>query len=211
MQAIGLFSFYDQGKSDNKLANHIGLLYYVITSLPYGATTMIKTYSTNKLRILFISLIVLSVCELFFLFDVIEDITGFGIPFLGMLNHTMVETFATLTLGIAIVILINNIRALLQHQRHIEESVQAASGHLHEVIKAYFKQWKLTPSEEEVAMLLFKGYSAQEIADLRETKIGTVKNQSSSIYQKAEVKNRNELFSLFVEELLVDANASNNN
>lgn len=172
---------------------------------------MIKTYSTNKLRILFISLIVLSVCELFFLLDVIEDITGIGVPLLGLFNHTMVETFATLTLGVAIVILINNIRALLQHQRHIEESVQAASGQLHEVIKAYFKQWKLTPSEEEVAMLLFKGYSAQEIADLRDTKIGTVKNQSSSIYQKAEVKNRNELFSLFVEELLVDANNSHNN
>lgn len=170
---------------------------------------MIKTYRTNKLRILFGSLLVLSLCELFFLLDVIEDITDINIPLLSLFNHTIAETFATLTLGIAIVVVINNIQNLLRHQRHIEESVQAASGHLHEVIKEYFKQWKLTPSEEEVAMLLFKGYSAQEIADLRDTKIGTVKNQSSSIYQKAQVKNRNELFSLFVEELLGDTNINN--
>ena len=163
---------------------------------------MIQTYSTNQLRILFASLLVVSVCEMFFVLDVLEDLFGISLPMLKWFEHTTIEVFVTLALGFAIATIVHNIRTLLRHQRHIEESVQAASGHLHEVILEYFKQWRLTPSEQEVAMLLFKGCSSQEIADLRNTKIGTVKNQSSSIYQKAQVKNRNELFALFVEELL---------
>jgi DNA-binding NarL/FixJ family response regulator len=154
------------------------------------------------------SLVVISACEIFFVLDVLDDIFVFGIPLLNWFDHTAVEIFVTIALGFAISTIVHNIRSLLQHQRHIEETVQAASGHLHEVIAEYFKQWKLTPSEKEVAMLLFKGFSTQEIADLRNTKIGTVKNQSSSIYQKAEVKNRNELFALFVEELLGNTSIS---
>ena len=170
---------------------------------------MIKTYSSNQLRMLFASLIVISVCEIFFVLDVLEDVFSFSLPMLKWFEHTTVEVFVTVALGFAISTIVHNIRTLLQHQRHIEESVQAASGHLHEVITEYFKQWNLTPSEQEVAMLLFKGFSTQEIADLRSTKIGTVKNQSSSIYQKADVKNRNELFALFVEELLGNVTNSN--
>ena len=166
---------------------------------------MIQTYSSTQLRMLLVSLVVISACEIFFALDVIEDVFGIGIPVLRWFEHTTVEIFVTIALGFAISTIIHNIRGLLQHQRHIEESVQVASGALHKVITEYFKQWKLTPSEQEVALLLFKGFSTQEIADLRNTKLGTVKNQSSSIYQKAEVKNRNELFALFVEELLGDS------
>ena len=51
-------------------------------------------------------------------------------------------------------------------------------------------------------MLLIKGLSIQEIADIRETKTGTIKSQCSAIYRKAEVKGRNELVAYFVEDLL---------
>ena len=166
---------------------------------------MIQTYSPTQLRMLVVSLVVISACEIFFILDVLEDVFGFGMPVLRWFEHTTIEIFVTIALGFSISTIIHNIRSLLLHQRSIEESVQIASGDLHKVISEYFKQWKLTPSEQEVALLLFKGFSTQEIADLRKTKLGTVKNQSSSIYQKAEVKNRNELFALFVEELLGDS------
>jgi DNA-binding NarL/FixJ family response regulator len=96
----------------------------------------------------------------------------------------------------------------LQRQKKAETSVKVASGELSLVIQRYFEIWRLTPSETEVALLLFKGFSAQEIADLRSTKIGTVKNQSSVVYQKANVKNRNELFAIFVEDFLGDLRSS---
>lgn len=168
-----------------------------------------QTYHPNQLRVLYVSLVIACLAELFFILDVVEDTFNLNLSIVNLFNHTLMETLATLALGVAIVLIVNNIRALLAHQKQIEESVQVASGHLQEVIEEYFKQWQLTPSEQEVAMMLFKGYSSQEIADARNTKIGTVKNQSSSIYQKAEVKNRNELFSMFVEELLNDSAKQN--
>jgi DNA-binding CsgD family transcriptional regulator len=168
-----------------------------------------KTYHPNQLRILYASLLIACISELFFVLDVLEDTFEIDLPLVNLFNHTLMESLATLALGFAIVFIVNNIRALLAHQKQIEESVQVASGHLQEVIEEYFKQWALTPSEKEVAMMLFKGYSSQEIADVRNTKIGTVKNQSSSIYQKAGVKNRNELFSMFVEELLNESSKYN--
>ena len=57
-------------------------------------------------------------------------------------------------------------------------------------------------TEKEVAWLLIKGLSIQEIADARNTKIGTVKSQSNAVYQKAGLQGRAELVSYFVEDLL---------
>ena len=51
-------------------------------------------------------------------------------------------------------------------------------------------------------MLLIKGLSTQEISGIRDTRPGTVKSQSSAIYQKADVAGRNELVAYFVEDLL---------
>ncbi len=44
--------------------------------------------------------------------------------------------------------------------------------------------------------------SIQEIADIIETKTGTIKSQCGAIYRKANVKGRNELVAYFVEDLL---------
>ena len=80
--------------------------------------------------------------------------------------------------------------------------MQVASGELLSVIFTHFEKWGLSPSEVEIALLLIKGFSAAEIAALRETRPGTVKSQSSAIYQKADVRGRNELVAYFVEDLL---------
>jgi len=39
-----------------------------------------------------------------------------------------------------------------------------------EVIREQFEQWQLTPSEQQVAMLLLKGLSFKEIGCVRNTK-----------------------------------------
>lgn len=143
-----------------------------------------------------------------FLADVIFDVFNYDLIKLHWVSHTQVEVVFTLCLGITLFFFVHNIRSLLKRQKKAETSVKVASGELSLVIQRYFEIWRLTPSETEVALLLFKGFSAQEIADLRSTKIGTVKNQSSVVYQKANVKNRNELFAIFVEDLLGDLGSS---
>jgi DNA-binding NarL/FixJ family response regulator len=69
-------------------------------------------------------------------------------------------------------------------------------------IEEQFGKWKLTQAETEVGFLLLKGFSLQEIADIRTTKIKTVQQQSQSIYQKTGLSSRSELAAFFLEDLL---------
>ncbi len=69
-------------------------------------------------------------------------------------------------------------------------------------IEQQFGKWKLTQAETEVGFLLLKGFSLQEIADVRTTKIKTVQQQSQSIYQKTGLASRSELAAFFLEDLL---------
>ena len=165
---------------------------------------MIKRNKNPKfeLHYLILNFIVIGACEAFFIADVVFDVFSIDLIQLHWVSHTQIEVMFTLLLAVTLIFFVQNIRQLLAKQKQFETSVAVASGELTQVIQRYFELWQLTPSEAEVALLLFKGFSAQEIADLRSTKIGTVKNQSSIIYQKAQVKNRNELFAIFVEDLI---------
>lgn len=69
-------------------------------------------------------------------------------------------------------------------------------------IKEVFDQWKLTNTEREIALLIVKGYSLDEIAKLRHKSERTIRDQAAVIYKKANVKNRIELTSYFIEDLI---------
>ncbi|MGI9423242.1 MAG: helix-turn-helix transcriptional regulator [Hyphomicrobiaceae bacterium] len=64
-----------------------------------------------------------------------------------------------------------------------------------------FDDWCLTRSERNVAFLTIRGLSIAEIAARRETKDGTIKSQCNSIYRKAGVTGRAQLFGRLIEEL----------
>jgi DNA-binding CsgD family transcriptional regulator len=74
---------------------------------------------------------------------------------------------------------------------------------LGKAIHDQFKNWGLTPAEQEVALLLLKGLSVKEIAVIRETKEKTVRHQAAAVYRKAEVEGRNELSAFFLEDLFL--------
>jgi DNA-binding NarL/FixJ family response regulator len=69
-------------------------------------------------------------------------------------------------------------------------------------IENQFAHWQLTPAETEVGFLLLKGFSLKEIADIRNTKLKTVQQQSQAIYQKTGLGSRSELAAFFLEDLL---------
>ena len=83
----------------------------------------------------------------------------------------------------------------------LEGKVEAAGGRFHDVIIDQFKKWGLSEAESEIGMLLIKGMSIAEIADLRGRSQATIKAQNSAIYQKSGMNNRAQLVSYFVEEL----------
>ena len=63
--------------------------------------------------------------------------------------------------------------------------------------------WNLTHAEKEVALLLLKGLSHKEVAELRNSAEKTVRQQSSTIYHKSGLSGRNELAAFFLEDLML--------
>lgn len=84
------------------------------------------------------------------------------------------------------------------------EAAEALRG-LGEAIDTQFKRWQLTPAEREVGLLLLKGLSHREVADLRTTSEQTVRQQALVVYRKAGLRNRAELSAFFLEDLLLPA------
>lgn len=81
------------------------------------------------------------------------------------------------------------------------ESAKLASQY-RVVMQKQFDAWHLTASEQDVVLGMLKGLSFREIAELRETREKTVRQQASSVYRKAGVGSRNELAAWFFEDML---------
>ena len=137
-------------------------------------------------------------CSMFFVFDVIEDFREGGVSLL----HMLPEIGATLGLLIGIVFEVRSLMTLLRRQAHMEKSLGVAAGALAELMEDYFREWGLTPSEQDVAAFTIKGYAIAEIAEMRGSAEGTVKTHLNAIYRKAGVPGRGQLVSLLIEDLL---------
>lgn len=160
-----------------------------------------KQRTPHGMKALIISFVVIGVCEVFFLWDVIADIFRLDVP-TPWLDHSQIELIAAIFLALSLGIIGWQVVTLNREYRAARSTVKAASGQLLGVIYDRFELWQLSPSEAEIALLLIKGLSTQEICTLRETQPGTVKSQSSAIYRKAGVAGRQELAAYFVEDLL---------
>jgi DNA-binding CsgD family transcriptional regulator len=70
-----------------------------------------------------------------------------------------------------------------------------------------FEHWALSPAEKEVALLLLKGLSHKEIADVRSITEATARQQARAVYKKAGLSGRNDLAAFFLEDLLLPGGA----
>lgn len=140
-------------------------------------------------------------CALFFLFDVIADFRGFELLRDESL-HNGIELLAVAALILGIAMTALEIRRIRTRQKLVEAQLRVASGAFYELLEEHFELWSLTPSERDVALLSIKGLSIAEIAQVRQTKEGTIKAQCNAIYSKAGVSGRQQLLSLFIEELM---------
>lgn len=144
-------------------------------------------------------------------FDVLTDVS-LGVP----TWHIFSESLIVIVSGIGALFLIKDIRtrtsdisrlkqALLisdDNLRNISDEMKNARHEYSAVIHNQFQQWSLTPSEQEVAMLLLKGLSFKEISSVRNTKEKTVRQQGSIIYSKANVEGRHEFAAWFLEDFM---------
>lgn len=91
--------------------------------------------------------------------------------------------------------------ARIQGQRWRADSRSLLDG-LGAAIEAQFSRWNLTEAEREVALLLLKGLSSKEVAQVRAVSERTVREQARSIYAKSGLSGRAALSAFFLEDLL---------
>lgn len=160
------------------------------------------------------SLVIFSLIFTIALTDIVYDWEEAG----AIDSHVMVEMFMAMASLVAFVVLM---RCMWLDKKALKESAQRLSsakralsaaehqtqklmGDFSKIIQAQFTDWQFTQSEKEVALLLLKGLSLEEIAVVRETKEKTVRQQASNLYKKAGVCGRHELVAFFFEDLLID-------
>lgn len=82
-----------------------------------------------------------------------------------------------------------------------EEAREALEG-LGVAIERQCDRWGLTDAERAVTVLLLKGLSMKEVADVRGTSERTARQQALAVYRKAGLSGRAELSAFFLEDLL---------
>ncbi len=143
--------------------------------------------------------------------DVVTDI-GLGVP----RWHIIEESLIVLASGLGFVYLLWEMRRRTRRERRLAQTLAEAEGQLRnlnddmrrarrtysQAIQQQFEAWKMTDSEQQVAMLLLKGLSFREIAVLRETREKTVRQQASAIYGKSGLDGRHAFAAWFLEDFM---------
>jgi DNA-binding CsgD family transcriptional regulator len=129
------------------------------------------------------------------------------------LSHALIELFvvACALLGAAVLWrrrsaalagLRQDLSASKQAARRWRKEAEEAVAGVSEAIDKQFERWDLSAAEREVALLLLKGLSLKETADVRGTSERTVREQARAVYRKGDLCGRAELAAFFLEDLL---------
>ena len=140
-------------------------------------------------------------CTVVFMVDVATDLADKGRA--GTIDLAVWPELAAclgLILGIGFEVLV--LSRLLREQARMAQGLSVAAGALSDVMAGYFRDWGLTPAEEDVAGFTIKGYSISEIAVLRSSAEGTIKTHLNAIYRKSGTAGRGQLVSILIEDLL---------
>lgn len=117
-------------------------------------------------------------------------------------THFVLESIVFVAVLALLAFDLRNLADLRARLRREKSRNRALAGEIAAGIEAQMREWKLTPSEKDVAWAIVKGYRFAEIAELRRVKEGTVRLQATAIYGKAGVRGRAEFVAEIVQELL---------
>ncbi len=146
-----------------------------------------------------------ALCTLFFVSDIVAGVVGVHRDPLSWETRELLEIGAGVGLVLGVVLGAALLFRVLRRTHRMENRLREVSGAFAALLEARFVEWRLTPSERDVAWFTIKGLSIAEIAGLRGTSEGTIKAQSNAIYRKAKVTGRTQLLSLFIEDLMGEA------
>jgi DNA-binding NarL/FixJ family response regulator len=172
-----------------------------------------NTLSHFKERIYIICALLLISCLI--LIDILHEVYS-GVKFEDLAETAFIEGSILATTFITVAYILR----LFNKEKVLKESIQKdlistqneaekwknKSDYLvksyREFIDKEFTKWKLSKSEQEVAALLLQGMSSKDIATRRSTSDRTIRNQCQVIYQKSNLKGKNELMAYFLKQVL---------
>lgn len=117
-------------------------------------------------------------------------------------GHLVLEVAASLALGAAFILLRQDRRRALAARDTQSDRLNTLRTEFDSFLHARFAQWALSPAEVDIALLTIRGLKISEIADLRDTREGTIKSQLSSIFRKSGVHTRTAFVAQFMDEFL---------
>lgn len=142
--------------------------------------------------------LVLIAASAFFAFDIVTDLRAADESPL----HVAIEALVFLLTASALLLEIRRVLRLRAALAEDRARLARLSGELFAVMQRAFERWGLSPSESEVALLLLKGLTMREIADLRQVREKTIRQQAASIYAKSGQAGRHELAAHFIGDLI---------
>ncbi len=143
------------------------------------------------------------VIGLFFAFDFFTDMSRASDQL-----TTYIEGLAFLLVVLLLIWQLRENMYMNQQLNVIRDENNKLSEDLNNQIETEFCDWKLTPSEKEIAWLIIKGFLIKEIAYSRSVSEKTIHAQLTSIYRKSGVKNRSEFVTLFLQRMFDDNTAN---
>lgn len=158
----------------------------------------------NNRVLIAVVLLVQVLCAAFFVSDIVITILGLPIAPFNWTFVELIEIGAAIGLILGVIVGALALRQAWARSARAEESLRRARSAFMDMMEERFQEWELTPAERDVALFAIKGFSTQDIADLRGVSEGTIKAQTNAIYRKAGVSGRPQLLSVFIDELVED-------
>lgn len=165
----------------------------------------------SETRTLVLGIVLLAVILVLVTADLIADWgTGTG-P-----GHLLTEGGMALVAGGGVAVLVARLRGLGRESRELRrqlavsrqeaerwrsEAADLIAG-LAAAIDRQFDRWELTEAERDVALMLLRGLSHQQIAGVRGVSERTVRQQAHLLYRKAGFSSRADLAAFFLDGLL---------
>jgi DNA-binding CsgD family transcriptional regulator len=116
--------------------------------------------------------------------------------------YLIFEALAVVVLTYCVLLLFGYVRFLNARAEESIETISLLRGQFQRILEERFDSWELTGAERDVAMLIVKGLSQAEIAEIRGVSVGTVKAQSGALFKKTGVSSKSELMSVLLDEFL---------
>ncbi len=142
-------------------------------------------------------------CGSYFIWEVLASVLGWPTFPLRWQTREFIEIGAGVGLVLGVVLGVQLARSASQEALRAKTAHRLTPGEFTAVVQDYFNDLGLTPAESETAWFLLKGHSMNQIAKARATAISNVRTLCKSIYRKAGVRGKSQLFSYMVEYVLL--------